>query len=138
MLHVIIYLHLETNKPLIEYKKIKNKLWYREKTTTRVHPIVIDHFILTILPFFSNNFRYNFTTCLLCNPPLNICQNRLAALQKAKASLIVEWDTEYSKLSYYLYTTSTSPQLFLKMSCFITGRISQMHAYKSYLTAHSS
>jgi hypothetical protein len=55
-----------------------------------------------------------------------------------KAALIDEWDHEYPKPSYYPYATSTSPQLFLKMSCFTAGRISQMRAHKSYLAAHSS
>jgi hypothetical protein len=91
-----------------------------------------------ILPFFSNSLHQKFSVSPPAKIPLNKRHDRSAALLRVKAALIVEWDNEYPKPSYYQYATSTSPQLFLKMSQFTAGRISQMNAHKSYLATHSS
>jgi len=72
-------------------------------------------------------------------PPDNVMKAAYSSL-KPKVSLLMleDWRLEHPSPPYYSFPFSLSPHPFIGLGKFITGRIHQMRAQKSYLATHPS
>jgi len=70
-------------------------------------------------------------------PPNSLMDNTDSALKRrVREALRVEWASLFPTPGYYLNPPALHPRPFMGLGKFITGRIQQMRAGKSYLAAH--
>ena len=70
-------------------------------------------------------------------PLLSLMDNTYSALtQRGREKLLAEWASLVPTPGYYLHPPALSPRPFMRLGNFVAGRIHQIRAGKSYLTAH--
>jgi len=70
-------------------------------------------------------------------PPQSLMDSTYSALKnRIRERLLVEWASLFATPGYYLHPPELQPRPFMGLGKFVAGRIHQMRAGKSYLTAH--
>ena len=69
-------------------------------------------------------------------PPQLMLKTYLALNSRARKALLDDWATLHPAPKYYPYQPRLTPHPFMGQDNFVAGRIHQMRAGKSYLTAH--
>ena len=71
-------------------------------------------------------------------PPLLMACTYKALKVRSQLLMLDEWDSIHPAPEYYAYPRRLEPHPFMGLDKFITGRLHQMRAHKSYLAAHPS
>ena len=69
-------------------------------------------------------------------PPLLMARTYQALKVRSQLLMLTEWNSLQPPHDYYTYPCRLDPHPFVGLDKFITGRLHQMRAHKSYLAAH--